>query len=217
MIQGYSLSASVVFIVLVALVVILTIFITSNCDKAKDCTDVYCNRIKEHDYKFCIVILFFVIVFICTLSMGSNDEISKLLSFAGTLSSIILSVLAIFLTLMADKKSEYERLKTDNLVTRMETYTNETKASLAKAESIVEKLENLERKVDDVLKKEEKLIKIQNEIKDNINEYNQKTNKVDDIKAQYNDESYDNGQLDKNHNDNVDEEEGGEKGDWVGD
>lgn len=213
MMQNCTLSASAIFIILVVLVVILTLFITCNCGRVNDCKDVYCHRLKEHDYKFCMVILFFVIVFVCTISMGNNDEVSKLLSFAGTLSSIILSVLAIILTLLADKKAEYERLKTDTLVSRMESYANQIQESLSKAQSIVEKLTGLEEKVNDVLEKEKDLIRVQKEIKADLAEYRKSTNDVPEVQDDYGDEHYGSPTTDDENSDDVNKGKGGETGD----
>lgn len=213
MMQNCTLSASAIFIVLVVLVVILTLFITCNCHKVNECKEVYCHRLKEHDYKFCMVILFFVIVFICTISMGNNDEVSKLLSFAGTLSSIILSVLAIILTLLADKKAEYERLKTDNLVSSMESYASKIQDSLKEAQNIVKQLQGLEEKVNDVLKKEEELIKLQKEIKADIAEYHKSTNDVPEVQDNYGYGNYDRPRTDDESNKDVNKGKGGEKGD----
>lgn len=213
MMQNCTLSASAIFIVLVVLVVILTLFITCNCHKVNECKEVYCHKLKEHDYKFCMVILFFVIVFICTISMGNNDEVAKLLSFAGTLSSIILSVLAIILTLLADKKAEYERLKTDNLVSCMASYSNQIKESLSKAQDIVDKLNGLEEKVKDVLEKEKHLIQLQKEIKADLAEYHKSTNDVPEVQDNYGYGNYDSPRTDDESNKDVNKEKGGETGD----
>lgn len=213
MMQNCTLSASAIFIILVALVVILTIFITCNCDKVNECKDAYCHRLKEHDYKFCMVILFFLIVFVCTISMGNNDEVSKLLSFAGTLSSIILSVLAIILTLLADKKAEYERLKTDNLVSHMDSYANQIQESLQEAQDIVDKLEDLDRKVNDVLEKEKELVQVQKEIKADIAEYRKSTNDVPEVQDDYGDDHYGSPRTDNENSDDVNKGKGGETGD----
>lgn len=213
MMQYCTLSASAIFIILGVLVVIITLFIKCNCGRVNECKGVYCHRLKEHDYKFCMVILFFVIVFVCTVSMGNNDEVSKLLSFAGTLSSIILSVLAIILTLLADKKAEYERLKTDNLVSHMDSYANQIQESLNKAQSIVKKLKGLEAKVNVVLEKEEELIQLQKEIKADIAEYCKSTNDVPEVQDNYGDDHYGSPRIDNENSDDVNKGKGGETGD----
>lgn len=170
---SYTIFYATSFIVIAVIVIILAVFMSCDCVKSKeDCKTQYCHKIKERDYKFCIIILFIVIVFICTLTMGINEKVAEYLSFAGSISSIILSVLAIIMTILAEKKAEIEKIKMDNLVFKMEACTQKTEENLSK-------IENFESKLDTIIEKEEDLLISQDTIKNILQEYEVNTNNID--------------------------------------
>mgnify|MGYP004423342919 CR=1 FL=1 len=114
---NYNIFSVGSFILLSVIVVILAVFMSSNCSKqVEDCKEYYCHKIKERDYLYCVILLFIVIVFICTITMIRDENVADYLSFAGTVSSIILSVLAIIMTILAEKKMEIEKIKTNGTI-----------------------------------------------------------------------------------------------------
>lgn len=211
MIESYNYNIFSVgsFILLSVIVVILAVFMSSNCSKqVEDCKEHYCHKIKERDYLFCIILLFIVIMFISTIAMVGDDDVAEYLSFAGTVSSIILSVLAIIMTILAEKKMEVEKIKTDNLVATMEACTYKTKENL-------KKIKSFETKIDKVIEKEEELISSQNEIKDILRKYEEYTNKIDEINQDntsngFKDELFDNPKRTNKCSDNNVGEDGNE-------
>ena len=191
------------------IVVVLAVFMSSNCSKQMgDCKEYYCHKIKERDYLYCVILLFIVIVFICTITMIRDENVADYLSFAGTVSSIILSVLAIIMTILAEKKMEVEKIKTDNLVATMEACTDKTKENL-------KKIKSFESKIDKVIEKEEVLISSQNEIKNILQKYEKYTNRIDEINQDntsngFEDELFDNSKRTNKCSDNNVGEDGNE-------
>lgn len=183
--------SSLDFIVITAIVVVLILFMSSFCNNdPSECKKHYCHRMRERDLITCIVILFFSTFFICTITMGESKQIAELLSFAGTLSSIILSVLAIIMTILAEKKTEIESIKMDNLVAKMENYTNSIENSSVK-------LDTFEKKIDKVIEREEKVIKLQTDIKYSIANYKKRTNNISSESDKFDDDIYESSDQDK--------------------
>lgn len=105
------------FIGLLIVVTVIMKTIKIDCDKdTSNCNDSYCHKLKEHDFKYCIGILFLVIVFICTLTLGNNSKVMEYFSFAGTVSSLILSVLAIIMTILSEYKNEGTKASMENML-----------------------------------------------------------------------------------------------------
>ena len=87
------------------------------CKKeGETCDEVYCYKLKEHDFKYGIGILLLLMIFICTLTLGNNNTVMDYISFAGTVSSLILSILAIMMTLLSESKVEETKTRLANLV-----------------------------------------------------------------------------------------------------
>lgn len=195
------------FILLSIIVAIVAVFMSSDCSKQEEnCKKYYCHKIKERDYLFCIITLFIVIVFICTITMRGKDNVSEYLSFAGTVSSIILSVLAIIMTILAEKRAEVEKIKTDNLVTILDVCTK-------KNEDNLNKIASFENKIDNVIKKEEELMSLQHEIKSILKKYQKNTNKIDessDINKDSNADIFEEETYKKNQNSTANYGEGGD-------
>lgn len=113
---------------LVIKIVINTSFYNKNMNRCEtkdangktECKDDYCHILIENYYRYCMVIVFFVFVFICTLTMGDNSKLTEYISFAGTISSLILSVLAIMMTILSDFKNEKNKYQLDKTLDNLQ-------------------------------------------------------------------------------------------------
>ena len=84
------------YLYLIALVVVLVITKDTTCGcKNKDisqCDSLDCNKLLKKDLTYCFIIFFLFSVSLITWKFGDSDEVLRQISFAGTVSSIILSV-----------------------------------------------------------------------------------------------------------------------------
>lgn len=107
------------FFFLGLLIVILMLYktIEHNCsNNSRNCEEGYCRKLVEHDFKYIMLLLFFIVVFICTLVLGNNNKVMEYISFAGTVSSLILSVLAIIMTMLSESKNEGTKASIDSIL-----------------------------------------------------------------------------------------------------
>lgn len=146
--------------------------------KGKDCNDKYCTKLKEHDYKYCIAGLIFVIIFISTMTMGQDKDINQSISFASTISSIILSILAIIMTLLAESKSDNVQFRMDQFLSKINEYNQSNNRQLRRIEGIVKKFESIEDSLNRIIDKEDQIIKKQTEMQDQFESYKDKTKDI---------------------------------------
>ena len=71
-----------------------------------------------------------VIVVLLTLTFVNNENAVNYFSFAGTLSSIILSVVAIFMTINSENESKDAKTQLDRSIVKMEESTSAVKKPL---------------------------------------------------------------------------------------
>lgn len=88
-------------------------------------------KFTARDYKWIIVLLIVIIVFLTSLYWGDNQYFAEKISFAGTLSSIILSVLAIIMTIHAEDKNDASKAQIES-----------TKILIENAKNSIEKANN---------------------------------------------------------------------------
>lgn len=151
-------------------------FREKRCDaKSNNCNEKYCTKLKEHDYKYCIAGLIFVIVFISTLTMGQDKDINQSISFASTISSIILSILAIIMTLLAESKSDNVQYRMDQFISKINDYNQSNNKQLRRIEAIAKKFDSLEEYLNKIIAKEDQIIAKQAEMQDQMKFYNDKT------------------------------------------
>lgn len=156
--------------------ILVKTFGDKQCDmKSKDCNEKYCTKLRDHDYKYCIAGLIFVIVFISTLTMGQDKDISQSISFASTISSIILSILAIIMTLLAESKSDNVQYRMDQFISKINDYNQSNNKQLRRIEAIAKKFDSLEDYLNKIIAKEDQIIAKQAEMQDQMKFYNDKT------------------------------------------
>lgn len=73
-----------------------------------ECHKSYCDKLRINNYKCALAMLFLCLIFLATLAFGKYEyrELNNYISFASTVSSMILSVLAIIMTINSDAKNE---------------------------------------------------------------------------------------------------------------
>lgn len=65
-----------------------------------------CTALAKRDLIYLCILFAFVIMFLMTITFGHCDDSNKLFSFASTLVSIVLSVIAIIMTIYSEYKNE---------------------------------------------------------------------------------------------------------------
>lgn len=91
-----------------------------------DC-DRKCVYLLKKDFIYISVIAGMVIVVLLTLTFVNNENAVNYFSFAGTLSSIILSVVAIFMTINSENESKDAKTQLDRSIVKMEESTSAVK------------------------------------------------------------------------------------------
>lgn len=127
------------YLYLVALIVVLLITKENKCSCHKgdlsQCESLDCNKLLKKDLTYCFIIFFLFSVCLLTWKFGDSDEILKQISFAGTVASIILSVIAIIMTISTETKNT-------NTVTIIEKARDEIKGSNENIKSFNQQLTN---------------------------------------------------------------------------
>lgn len=65
-----------------------------------------CTALATRDLVYVCIIFIFIIIFLMTITMGCSSLSNQLFSFAATLVSIVLSILAIIMTIYSEYKNE---------------------------------------------------------------------------------------------------------------
>ncbi|WP_455266067.1 hypothetical protein [Phascolarctobacterium sp.] len=65
-----------------------------------------CTALATRDLVYICIIFIFIIIFLMTITMGCSSLSNQLFSFAATLVSIVLSILAIIMTIYSEYKNE---------------------------------------------------------------------------------------------------------------
>lgn len=98
---------------------------SSSCIKVTKCSDNNCGCLSKRDFIYNVIILLMLLVFVSTFVLGDNDTILAYISFASTITSIILSILAIFMTVLSEYKNENTKNKIDIATIKIESSKNE--------------------------------------------------------------------------------------------
>lgn len=102
-----------------------------------------CNVIIKHDFWCVIIILSLIIIGLLTAFFADNANIFNYFSFASTITSISLSVIAIIMTLLAEAKSDETKTKMGNFVDKIEKISSNTKLQAQRIENIFKKMEDM--------------------------------------------------------------------------
>lgn len=135
-----------------------------------------CDNNNNNDYlhyRYVIFILVLALVSIFSYYFCGNDELVKTISFAGTLASIILSVLAIFITVLSNDSLSsmihkihdlYEAIKDipstiDNSITSLTSSTRQLRDNMNELNAFLPELKAEMSKVDEHIKENNEAIK----------------------------------------------------------
>ena len=143
---------------------IISYFKYSGCAGMWDCN----KHCKDNENKKCfslakrdLILLGGVIIALLTLAFGDNEIAFSHFSFAGTITSIVLSVLAIFMTIQSEAKNENVKseinIAIDSLRKINEQLENNINSSISKLNEINNNLDNklneINNKLDNLEKK----------------------------------------------------------------
>lgn len=169
------------FVFLCALVILFALFISRNCNcsiKQNECDMTYCESLKQHDLKCCILIMFICIVFICTLAFGNYKPVIEYISFAGTITSIILSVLAIMMTLLSEASSNDAKVKMDNHLNLVQDLSDKADTQIKKIEELANVLSEKEANNEKIINKQNEMIRKQAELMNHVSYIEKNINRM---------------------------------------
>lgn len=169
------------FVFLCALVILFALFIPRNCNcsiKQIECEMTYCESLKQHDLKCCILIMFICIIFICTLAFGNYKPVIEYISFAGTITSIILSVLAIMMTLLSEASSNDAKVKMDNHLNLVQDLSDKADSQIKKIEELANVLSEKEANNEKIINKQNEMIRKQAELMNHVSYIEKNINRM---------------------------------------
>lgn len=115
----------------------------------------------KKDFIYMSIIAGIVIVILLTLTFAKDENAINYFSFAGTLSSIILSVVAIFMTINSENESKDAKTQLDRSIAKMEESTQAVeKASDDWKNTVTElqgRLDTVRVEIEDVLERIQKV------------------------------------------------------------
>lgn len=151
---------------LIVVVVLYAIFSKQKCNEVKEeCSKKSCIRLLRRDFFYCGVILFLCSIFIFTLSLAEKKDIVSHISFAGTLSSAILSVIAIFMTIRSEEKNSEIKSRIGGLIDKLESVDRKIEDNISKFNNVDAEIKKNFDKFEDLVEQQNKIIlKKQDEI-----------------------------------------------------
>lgn len=108
-------------------------------------------RLVKRDFWYMVIIFSMVLIFILTISFATDGNAFQYFSFTSTLTSIVLSVIAIIMTIVSEQKSDNVKTAIDESVKELQNaskeitlFTEQINEQQAKSEAILSKMdENL--------------------------------------------------------------------------
>lgn len=148
------------------LVVAYACFGDRMCLQAKvDCEQKSCYRVLKRDFIYCGIILVLCAVFIFTITSSNNKDVVSHISFAGTLSSAILSVIAIFMTIRSEEKNSEIKSRIGGLIDKLELVDTKIEDNISNFNNIDIEVKKSFDKFKDLVEQQNKIIlKKQDEI-----------------------------------------------------
>lgn len=112
-----------------------------DCDKN---TERKCFKLAIRDFIFLAVLFILIAIFMLSMTVGGNIEANNRLSFASTLTSIVLSVIAILMTILSEYKNERTKASIEKTIDVFQTLGNDVNS---RAEKQVVQLRRLNREL----------------------------------------------------------------------
>lgn len=110
-----------------------------------------CSDLKTRDLLYLIAVLVIIIIGIAIAVFANQENVFNYFSFASTITSIILSVLAIFMTLISEYKNEFTKAKIDNAVMKIDDSTDKLGKLQKELKEELPNYDNLLREIKKVL------------------------------------------------------------------
>lgn len=163
----------VVFIILLLIVLVVLSIPTirklfqkkdSNQDCGKNCNYSQCSELTKKDLRHVVIFFSTVIIFIFVFLLTGDQSAMDYFSFASTITSIVLSVVAIIMTISSESKSEGVKQQIDNSVSQLEsakvTIQDYISRMNAQSEEQDKKFNDILSKSNDNLSKSEEILKM---------------------------------------------------------
>lgn len=170
------------FVYIIAIIIVFLYFGFNDCENGNTngkCALKPCVRLVKRDFKYSVIMLLGLLILIITSRFGDNEKLLDYISFGSTLTSIILSVLAIFMTLLAESKSDETKTRLENLTTTIEKASDAIEKQAVTISSIYQKMEErfplyekMLQKQDEILERMESLEKSTKSIEEGIKKRN---------------------------------------------
>lgn len=132
------------FIYIAMIIVVFLYFGFNDCGNSNvhgKCAMKPCVRLVKRDFKYSVIMLLGLLILLITNHFGDNDKLLNYISFGSTLTSIILSVLAIFMTMLAESKSDETKTRLENLTTTIERVSETISRQARRISDIYTKME----------------------------------------------------------------------------
>ena len=151
---------------LIIVIALYAIFSKQSCsESSENCKKKSCIRLLRRDFFYCGVVLFLCSIFIFTLSLAEKKDVVSHISFAGTLSSAILSIIAIFLTILSEAKNSEMKSRVTALIDKLEFVENKIEDNISNFNNIDIEVKKSFDKFKDLVEQQNKIIlKKQDEI-----------------------------------------------------
>lgn len=91
-----------------------------------------CTELAQRDFFYIAIIFVLIVIFILTMTLSSSSEANNRFSFASTLVSIVLSVVAIIMTIVSEYKNERSKNSIDIAIYTLETVSSELRQQAKK-------------------------------------------------------------------------------------
>lgn len=189
----YTIPVTIASILIPVLIFVAFIYIwlkkhNEKCPhQTTNCKEDECNRLVKKNFNHLIILFVVVLVFVIVDLFIDDKNAMDYFSFASTITSIILSVLAIIMTIWGENKTEGMKRQIDDSAHKLEEAANkiqEYKAQLDQQQEIFQNILNTSQ----LLKKE--ITSIKADVKDVKNNFLNLDKTPPD--ADYEDESYEN-------------------------
>ena len=128
-----------------------------NCDNKKQCSNLFgtktkekCPALMQKDFNHLIILFAVIMVFGFTNILIGDTSAFEYISFASTITSIVLSVIAIFMTISSESKTDNIKIAIDESVRRLEETAENVR-------NYTERLGEQEQTIRDILEKTDKI------------------------------------------------------------
>lgn len=162
--------------IFILLIIILYFQFNNNCNNSNQqglCDLRPCNRLLKRDFKYCMFIMLTLLILLLTVKLGNDQNLFAFISFGSTLTSIILSVLAIFMTMLAESKNDATKTRLENLTTVIEK-------SSSTIEKQVENINKIYNEMSSRFSLYENILKQQNQLMDKMKILEEHTKNIED-------------------------------------